>query len=232
MSNWKEFKSNMQATKARIDTQYLRDKDNKESMLKNAFSRYVKGAGINKDSDYTEIQNNLRWFDQVLSLYQSINKRISEIIKEMTSDTNLKGKLSEVGQLQEDVIKKELELKRVKEEAETSYTRHKQVENPTSDQSFYQGFGASIGFKRPLHLHSIPFLIGFGIFILFLSGLLLRDFFSPSLGSITNIASYQQSGIGDFFTDSRFYSVAAGGVFVFVVIGILAYAGRLGSTIN
>ena len=85
-------------------------------------------------------------------------------------------------------------------------------------------FGTKVGFTKPLHKISVPILIGFGILLLFLSGLLLQEFFIvPS-----QVQTMDSESIFSFFTDSRFYSLLAGISFVSIVIGILAYTGRLG----
>jgi hypothetical protein len=44
-------------------------------------------------------------------------------------------------------------------------------------------------------------------------------------------SAYNSGGVMALFTDSRFYSVAAGATLVFVVVGILAFSGKLGKTV-
>jgi hypothetical protein len=236
--SWDTFKQSITEEKRILDQTYSdANIQSQQDNLKAAFSRYVNRAGIAQtpggdNVDYTSAENSLRWLTSGLKQYQELNKRISEQIQFTVNDGNLRSKLSQVGQVQDDLNRLEKELKIAKQETDTSRARQQQVDKPVADQSFYQGFGAGLGFTRPLHVYSIPFLVGFGIFILFLSGLLLRDFFGPSLGPVTNTAVYDRAGITSFFTDARFYSVLAGATLVFTVMGILAYSGRLGSTIK
>lgn len=236
--SWNTFRKSIEEEKRKLDETYS---DNMIQFhmdyLKANFRYYVNRAGISQnpgggDHSYDQAEQSLRWLTSGLKQYQELNKRISQQIQAMVTDGNLTSKLTLLGQVQDDLKHLEKELKITKQETETSRARQQQVDKPVADQSFYQGFGARLGFTKPLHIYSIPFLIGFGIFILFLSGLLLRDFFGPSLGPVTNTAVYDQAGILSFFTDARFYSVLAGATLVFTVVGALAYTGRLGSTIK
>jgi hypothetical protein len=236
--SWDTFKQSITEEKRILDDTYSSARiQAQQDALKNAFLAYVNRAGIaqnpgGENAYYTSAENSLRWLTSGIKQYQALNKRISDHIQNLVTDSNLRSKLSQVGQVQDDINRLEKELKIAKQELETSIARQQQVDKPATDQSFYQGFGARLGFTKPLHVYSIPFLVGFGIFILFLSGLLLRDFFGPSLGSVANTAVYDRAGIMSFFTDARFYSVAAGASLVFAVVGVLAYAGQFGPTVK
>jgi hypothetical protein len=71
--------------------------------------------------------------------------------------------------------------------------------------------------------------MGFGILFLFLTGLILKDFFAPSAGNYTNVVD--SGSIFAVFSDARFYSVLAGVAFVSVLLGVLAATGKLGNRI-
>jgi hypothetical protein len=64
---------------------------------------------------------------------------------------------------------------------------------------------------------------------LFLSGLILKDFFAPSVGDYTSVV--EPGSIFATFTDARFYSVLAGVAFVTGLLAVLAATGKLGKRI-
>lgn len=161
--------------------------------------------------------------------YNQLNKEIASYIQNQTASTDIQNKLKQVGSLQDKIAKAEKALQDAKQDAETSKTRQTTVQHPEQNSSWYQGYSAILGFTKPLKLTSIPFLIGFGLLFLFFSGLILKDFFSPSAGYASDIASY--SSTFSIFTDARFYSVLAGITFVSVLVGILAWNGYLGKRV-
>jgi hypothetical protein len=121
-------------------------------------------------------------------------------------------------------------VEQYKKDSETSKTRQASVETTRQTPSYYQGFSGRIGFTRPLKKLSIPILLGFGIMLLFLSGLLLKEFFVGPQDVLTS--GYGTESMLGVFSDARFYAVLAGITFVSVVLGILAYTGRLGTNLN
>lgn len=159
--------------------------------------------------------------------YAKLNKDLSSTIRNSAASTDIQAKLQQIATLQDQIAKAEKSLQDAKTDAETSKTRQSTVQHPERDLSYYQGFSSYVGFTKPLKLTSIPFLIGFGILFLFFSGLILKDFFAPSLGPLPSTSGSMIS----IFTDARFYSVLSGITFVGILLGMLGASGYLGKRI-
>lgn len=237
MASWNELKSSIAAEKQALDEVYTDQKiRNLVVSMNNSLARYTSNAGISQNpSTNVELNAATEKFTKLndgIKSYASINKRLSEYIRSQTTNNDVSNKLKQVGTLRDDIAKLEKNLKDVKNDLETSKTRQENVELPRQDLSYYQGFSGMIGINRPIKKHSVAFLIGFGLFLLFMSGLLLREFFLPSSGFANTAPFYNdQMGLASLFTDSRFYSVLMGVTLTFVVTGILAYSGYLGKTL-
>ena len=193
--------------------------------------QYVNTAGISTDPNTNQYYHGANFHFGVLlqreQEYQELNKSLTAKVKELSGIADISTNLQQLGSVRNDIAKLEKELQAVKQDAETSRTREKTVKNPRIDLSWYQGFGSKVGFTKPLHQISVPILMGFGILLLFLTGLLLKDFFnSPTTDYIAPSES-----LFSLFTDSRFYAVLSGIALVSIVLGILAYKGYLGKTI-
>jgi hypothetical protein len=203
--------------------------------INQAISGYVQNAGINPGTGsnvYYEQANN--GFSRIVDKeqqYSGLTRDLTQTINRMSQDADLPNQLRQVGEAGTQIATLEKELKLAKQDADTSRTRQVEVEKPRQNLSWYQGFSGRIGFTKPLHLISVPVLIGFGIFLLFLSGLLLREFFAPGPSSFVP-NGYSSGSIFEFFTDSRFYAVLAGLFFVSILLGILAWQGYFGYQIH
>jgi hypothetical protein len=203
--------------------------------INQAISGYVQTAGINPGTGsnvyYEQANNGFSKIVEKEQQYSSLTRELTQVINRMSQEANLPDQLRQVGEAGSQIATLEKELKLAQQDADTSRTRQVEVEKPRQNLSWYQGFGGRIGFTKPLHIVSVPVLIGFGLFLLFLSGLLLREFFAPGVQSyVPNV--YSSGSIFEFFTDSRFYAVLAGALFVCVMLGILAWNGYFGSQLN
>ena len=205
------------------------------AIINRAISGYVGTAGINPGTGtnvYYEQANNA--FSRIVDKekqFSDLTKSLTQAINRMSQEADLPSQLQQVGNAGSQIATLENELKLAKQDADTSRTRQMEVEKPRQNLSWYQGFGGRIGFTKPLHIVSVPVLIGFGIFLLFLSGLLLREFFGSGTQSFVP-NTYSSGSIFEFFTDSRFYAVLAGILFVVVLLGILAWQGYFGYQLN
>lgn len=201
------------------------------AMINQAISGYAGTAGINPGTGtnvYYEQANNA--FSRIIEKeqqYSGLSRDLTQAINRMSQDADLPNQLRQVGEAGSQIATLEKDLKLTKQDADTSRTRQVEVEKPRQNLSWYQGFGGRIGFTKPLHIVSVPVLIGFGLFLLFLSGLLLREFFAPGVPSFVP-DTYSSGSIFEFFTDSRFYAVLAGATFVSVMLGILGWNGYFG----
>jgi hypothetical protein len=237
MSTWDQLKANLLDQKTQLDTRTTDTEINKKvSAMNDAVFRYINKAGISQNpgsnADYTAANTTFNELTALEKNYITLNTNLSGAIRQMTSASDVQNKLQTVGTLRNDIINLERELKDIKQDANTSLARQDSVDKPAQDVSFYQGFGASLGFTKPLNKLSIPILISFGLLLLFLSGLMLRDFFTPSLGSYNMASGINANGVFSLFTDSRAISVLAGIVVVVVVVSILSLRGYLGTTLK
>ena len=239
MATWDQLKTTLQNQKAELDSRTTDIVINqKVTNMNDAVYRYVNRAGISQNPgsnpDYTTANTIFNELSSLETNYITLNTNLSGAVRQVTSSADVQNKLQTVGTIRNDIINLEKELKDVRQDADTSLARQGNLEKPSQQVSFYQGIGAKLGFTKPLHLVSVSVLISFGLLLLFLSGLMLRDFFSPSAGSANLYSAYNTVGTGVFslFTDSRAYSVLAGVVLVFTVIGILSVKGVLGKNLK
>lgn len=238
MANWDQAKATYQQQKTALDANTTNVKvDSLVDQLNASIGRYSSAAGISPSGtispDYTTAN---RIFQQLAGYQQdyiALNKSLSTTLRSISSSTDVQNKLQEIGSLRNDIVNLERELANTKQDVETSQARQSGVERPRQDISYYQGFSGMVGFTKPLKLFSVPILITFGLLLLFLSGLILRDFFLPSIGSGYNSGyGASQEGIFAFFTDSRFYALMGGVALVISVVAVLAYSGKLGSKLK
>jgi hypothetical protein len=183
----------------------------------------------------------------LISRYNNIFNFLTNKLACLTS-SEINNKLKEVGLTQAIIDTKKGELNTKLAELETAQARQEVTKKPEQQTSFYESVSGRLGFTKPLHTVSISILIALGIFFLFNSGLMFKEFFnpvqqyqntSPSFGNRLDVLkdSFQQGvdrysdTIGPFFfflRDSRFYAVVAGFTFVSIIMGFLAYYGYLG----
>lgn len=235
MATWEQLKANLQSQKNELDTRTT-DKliNQKVTNMNAAVSRYVNKAGISQnpdsDADYTTANTIFNELSTLEKNYAVLNTRLSAALRQVTNASDVQNKLQTVGTLRNDILNLEKELKHVKQDADTSLARQGTVTKPNQEVSMYQGISGTLGFVKPIRTISVPILLALGILLLFLSGLMLRDFFSPSSG--LNTFGSEADSVFSLFTDSRFYSVMAGVVLVSTVLGILSYKGVLGHTLK
>lgn len=237
MNSWNQFKNTISSEKESLDSKFNSGNvGNKVTEMNAALSRYTSRAGISlnpdTDPDYIRAQEIFQELTTGIREYGEINKNISNELKNITSNADLVNKLKQVGETRQSIIKLENELKNLKQDLDTSSIRQNNIQKPRQEVSWYQGIGAKLGFTRPLYVTTIPFLIGFGLFLLFLTGLILRDFFTPATDYANTIPAYNDGGVMALFTNTRFYGVAAGAILVFFIAIILALSGQLGKTLK
>lgn len=207
---------------------------NRASNIQADLAKYVNTAGISstegEDPNTRAVNASFGDLIQLEKQYSSLLRQLTTKINSVAQDTNVSQKLNELGQARNSIVQLEKEVTAAKQDADTSRTRQLSIEQPRQEATWYQGFGAKLGFNKPLKQISVPFLIGFGILMLFLSGLLLREFFTPTEYYSPNVISSES--VFSVFSDSRFYAIAAGIAFIGIVLGVLSYTGYLGKKLK
>lgn len=231
---WDDIKRNLNERKVTLDNATNNTAiNNIGSQINLYIKEYAYNAGIsrNPDNNNAKIKAN-EFFDVLIQKdkeYQRLITELSRELKTTTNDGNINSRLVTIGTLGDTIRELNRELNNVKKEANISTTRKESMENPDTNVSWYQGFSSRVGFNKPLHQISISILLGFGILLLILSGLMLKELFNPGQEN-TYIQSYNYEGVFSIFTDSRMYSVLGAIILVFVVLSILSYNGYLGKS--
>jgi hypothetical protein len=235
-ANWEVTKNNFNQQKQLLDSQTSDSIiENTVSAMNRSIANYVQRAGISSsettgnDVDYDTA---LKYFDALQTLqdnYIQLNADLTAQITSLVNSSDLQAKLKQVSELKASIAKLEKALEEAKQDSDIAHSRQNSVEEAKKDTSYYQGFGAILGFSKPLKNISIPFLIGFGILSFFFGGLLLKEFLSTSTKSLA--ASGSEGLIGGLFTDKRFLAALGGVVFTIVLVTILSATGRLGKVI-
>lgn len=232
--SWAEQKRVLNEQKTALDSNTTDAKiEQLVTSMNAAIARYTNAAGISsnpsQNSDYADANAKFSDLVSLQKQYAELNKSLSRAVRGLSDNADLQNKLQVLGRLKQDIVNLEQSIETEKKDVDVAATRQATVEKPREQLSWYQGFGGLIGFNKPIHKFSIPFLIGFGLLLLFFSGLMLRDLFIPSSGMVNTQSS---EGLFSFFTDARFYSAMAGVVFVSAVLTVLAYRGNLGTSVR
>lgn len=200
--------------------------------IKSNMSQIIKGAGIGTQSQYNNSQTKFTQLVEGLQEYSKLNKCLSEYINGIVTDSNVNNKIGEVDTLDTSIKNLQKDLETAKHDLEVSRTRQKNIQESEKETTLYQGFSGKIGFIRPLKKSSVPILIALGITMVLFTALLLKEFFAPTTGFANTLSGYNTSGVGSLFTNERFYSASAGFISTVIVVGILAYYGYLGTSIQ
>lgn len=234
MATWNDIRSDLNARKLILDDATTPTKiGNITTLINSNIKTFANTAGISSDSTKNQAQvdattNFNRILDKELE-YKELIKELTAQIKIFSGDADITTKLTLIGTLGSDIRNLEVELKNVKQEASTSTTRKESIENPDMNVSWYQGFASSVGFSKPLHQISISILIGFGILLLILSGLMMKEIFGSGSDELY-VQSANSDNLFSIFTDSRMYSVLGAITLVIVTLGILSYNGYMGKS--
>lgn len=193
---------------------------------------YIKEAGIGGGQQYSAAQDNFEKLVTGLNEYSNLNKCLSTYIKNIVNNTDVSNKQSELGTINTSITSLQKDIETAKHDLEVSRTRQKNIQESEKETTLYQGFSGKIGFIRPLKKSSVPILIALGITMVLFTALLLKEFFAPTAGFANTLSGYNTSGVGSLFTNERFYSASAGFISTVIVVGILAYYGYLGTSIQ
>jgi hypothetical protein len=236
MSTWDEIKKQDESQRNTLNANTRRDViEEKINSLNSYIGRYINRAGISpdpnhdNDPDYINAININNDIEILQKNYVTLNNNLINEIKNMSASSDIQNKLEIIAKLQQDIQKLQKELEYAKQDSDIAKTRQETVETPRTNLSFYQGFSGMIGFTKPLYHITIPILIGAGLLFLYLSGLLMNEFFIPNS---EQIQMEPDGGIFSVFTDSRFIAVIGGMTLVSVVLIILSMRGYLGKSLR
>lgn len=238
MASWDQAKASYQAQKNFLDAKTENPKiESLVDEMNAAIGRYTAAAGITPNggatnADYATANAKFQELVGYQQSYSNLIKNLSTSLRGLTETTDVQNKLEEIGTLRNEIVNLERELENAKQDVETSKARQTDVETPRQNISYYQGFSGMIGFTRPIKLFSVPILIAFSLLLLFISGLILREFFLPASNGYNSTYGGSEGSIFSFFTDSRFYAVMGGVALVISVVTVLAYSGKLGSKLK
>lgn len=230
---WEKIKEDFNKKKELLDPETT-DSIIEDSVIKmnRSISNYIKRAGIspigvdNKDPNYDIAIDTFNNLQTLQDKYIKLNSELTEQIANLISNSDLKAKLKRIAELKGSIAKLEKALENAKQDSYISQSRQDSIEHAKKDTSYYQGFSSILGFSKPLHNITIPFLIGFGLLSFFFSGLLLKEFLSTKSTTMSS-----QGYGGGIFSDTRFVAALGGVLFTTVLVTILAATGRLGKVI-
>lgn len=193
---------------------------------------YVKAAGIGKEQQYNAAQTAFEQLTAGLKDHGRLNNCFAEFIKNTVNNDDLNNKLSSIGRLNTQITNLQKDIENAKHDVEVARTRQKNIQQSEKETTLYQGFSGKIGFIKPLKKSSVPVLIALGIIMILFTALLLKEFFAPTAGLAESLASYNTSGVTALFTQERFMYASAGFITTVIIVGILAYKGYLGTSIQ
>jgi hypothetical protein len=212
-----------QVTPSQIDTIIVNINRNIGSYANNAGISPNPPSGNPSQSEASQQMNILIDNEKT---FQVLLSDVTSAVKSLSSNSEVSLRLNTIGTLGSDIRTLQAALTNSMSDVSTSEARKKAVENPDTNVSWYQGFSSRIGFSKPLHQISIPILMGFGILLLILSGLMLKEVFTSDYSQPQQYVD--SDGIFALFTDSRLHSVLGAITLVITVLGILSYNGYMG----
>jgi|LauGreDrversion4_2_1035121.scaffolds.fasta_scaffold54496_2 hypothetical protein len=229
MSTWTEKKSEFQGRYNQITTSWNQVETSKQN-IQAMFERAIKkGAKLTSD-EMNNLQNGLRQIFDTLKNHEALVRDVnsfvqSNLINSVTSNTtNVSSIHNEISTLKD-------KIETTKSDYETAVSRRQSVEEPRKNLSNYQGFSGLIAFDRPLKKYSVAILLGFGVFMILVGTLMLRDIFtsSPASSNIYNIGLNTNFGESqEIFSMANIATMIGGMIFFFAVMGIFAYTGYFG----
>ena len=232
--SWSEQKTRFNERKSALDT-ITSDSavDTLATQINRSINQYSSTGGISSNSEKNQayIDTNAH-FGELIERdknYKKLNNEITQKIKNLSGNSDINKKLQTIGTLRNDIANLEKTLKDVTNDVDVSKNRKESVENPEVNVSWYQGFASRVGFTKPLHSISIPILIGFGIFLLIISGLMLKELIQFP-GQTNQV--YESESLFSLFNDSRLYTFVGIFTLIVVVLSILSYRGYFGKSMK
>lgn len=230
--DWPTIKQESQRTKSDLDSLTTPARiDDLMDRLNMSLKRFIVRAGVQtsgengSDADYDSAVSLHRSLMKLQDDYTKLNHYLTYQVKDIMSNADVQTRLQRLGDIKQEIAKLRKQVDQTKQDADTAKSRQQSVEKTRQDISYYQGFSGWLRFSKPIKPISVPFLMAFGVILIFLSALILREFSSGDVST-----HFLETG-ASFFSSKRFYALMAGILFSFLVTGILAYLGYFGTIV-
>lgn len=199
--------------------------------IKNGLEKSIKTGGKLTTQQLTTMQNGIRSLFDTIRSYELLVRDVNAYIQ-----TNMLGSLTNnvntIATMNNEISELKSKIQTMKSDYETALSRRESVEAPRRNISNYQGFSGLIAFDRPLKKYSVAILLAFGVFMIFIATMMLRDIFqgSPVNTASTNLFSAVNTAATStsLFSPQNVVIMLGGMIFFFAVMGIFAYTGYLG----
>ena len=200
---------------------------------------YIKQGGINPttsdsaSSEYTTAKLSFEYIMKYIQCYELLTQRLSELLNSTLSSQSSATNSNNIATLQTTVTNLTNDIKSQQVDLDIAQSRQQSVTNLDGNVSYYQGFAANLGFVRPFKQFTIPILLAFGILSLFLSAIVLREYFQgTSLSEAVNeLKTSLMPGESYFASSSNGESIVSSIKPYGVAIGAsIAIAGIVGLT--
>ena len=208
---------------------------------------YIKQGGINPttndtaSNEYNTAKLSFEYVMKYIQCYEILAQRLSELLKSTLTSQSSATNSNTIATLQTTVTNLTNDIKSQQVDLDIAQSRQQSLTNLDGKVSYYQGFAAKLGFVRPFKQFTIPILLTFGILSLFLSAIVLREYFQggPIVEAVNELKttllpsewSFSNSSDGDSMLSSiKPYGLAIGAVgAIALIIGLTVY-GVLGKS--
>lgn len=199
--------------------------------IKNGLEQSIKTGGKLTTQQLTTMQNGIRSLFDTIRAYELLVRDVNAYIQ-----TNMLGSVTNnvntIATMNNEISELKTKIQTMKSDYETALSRRESIEAPRKNISNYQGFSGLIAFDRPLKKYSVAILLAFGVFMIFIATMMLRDIFqgSPVNTASTNLFSAVNTAAtsASLFSPQNVVIMLGGMIFFFAVMGIFAYTGYLG----
>jgi len=195
---------------------------------------YIKQGGINpttSDSasgEYNGAKLSFEYIMKYIQCYEILAQRLSELLNTTLSSQSTASNSNTIATLQTTITNLTNDIKSQQGDLDIAKSRQQSVTNLDGSVSYYQGFAAKLGFVRPFKQLTIPILLTFGILALFLSAIVLREYFQGM--PVIDISSQSSFFDESMFSNIQPYGLLIGSLIAVVIIIGLAIYGFLGKS--
>jgi len=227
MTTWSEKKTVFETRKQQIDADW-NTISSKKTDIKNAIENAIQTGAKMTTAQQTNLQNGLRGIFDTIKNYEGLVREMNQFIQENLI-TGVTTHVNTISTLNTEISSLKDKIEVTKGDYETAISRRQSIEEPRKKLSNYQGFSGLIAFDRPLKKYSVAVLLGFGVFMILVGTLMLRDVFTTSPASVNSFnTGLNTNGSQEMFSMANIATMVGGMVFFFAIMGIFAYTGYFG----